>query len=112
MKIEQKKFLDVLGTPDMRFTIPVFQRVYSWTARQCEDLWDDVMRAGESGEEHFMGMLLYSHETDSWHSAEQLSVIDGQQRMTTLPLLLTALRGYLMQPLGAQKGQELGLDDV
>ncbi len=96
MKIEQKKFLDVLGTPDMRFTIPVFQRVYSWNTRQCEDLWDDIVNAGRARAPHFMGMVLCGRDTDGWHGLEQLDVIDGQQRMTTLTLVLVALRGYLM----------------
>ena len=99
MQIVQESFLDLLGKPDTRFVIPVFQRVYSWDARQCEELWEDVMQVGvqtgEDAEPHFMGMLLYSADTESWHGAAQLDVIDGQQRMTTLSLLLCAFARYL-----------------
>ena len=87
MRIEQKKMLDFLGMPGARFAIPVFQRVYSWNARQCEELWDDCLQAGETGEPHFMGLVLYAPDPDG---GGVLSVIDGQQRLTTLSLLIAA----------------------
>ena len=92
MKIESKTLLDVIGMPETRFAVPVFQRVYSWDARQCEELWADVMRSGKTGEAHFAGMLLVSRDADGWRGLSQLNVIDGQQRLTTLTLLLAALR--------------------
>ena len=99
MQIVQESFLDLMGKPDTRFVIPVFQRVYSWNARQCEELWDDIMTAGaqceSASEPHFMGMLLYALDTESWQGAAQLDIIDGQQRMTTLSLLLCAFARYL-----------------
>ena len=110
MKIEQKKFLDVLGTPGMRFTIPVFQRVYSWNTRQCEELWDDIVNAGRADAPHFMGMVLCDRDADGWHGIEQLDVIDGQQRMTTIALVLVALRGYLTGA-GRMKAPGSGVPD-
>lgn len=110
MKIAQEKFLDFLGKTDTRFAIPIFQRVYSWTARQCEELWDDVMRAAKTGEPHFMGMVLYSADVDSGKGGDQLDVIDGQQRMTTMSLLLVALRAYLDETaseIGGMNGDAL-----
>ena len=97
MKIEQERLLDFMGKDGMRFVIPVFQRVYSWTSRQCEELWDDVMREGldGSGEGHFMGMLLYSADAQGWGEIDQLDVIDGQQRLTTVTLLVCALVRYV-----------------
>ena len=92
MQIRQEGLLDFMGKADVRFSIPVFQRVYSWNARQCEELWDDVMRAGATGGGgHFMGMLLYSIDAQGWEGIEQFDVIDGQQRLTTATLLLCAL---------------------
>ena len=84
MQIEQKPILEVLGAEGIRYVIPVFQRVYSWSARQCDELWDDIMRAGRTGRPHFMGMLLFAHDPDAFGSLEQIDVIDGQQRMTTM----------------------------
>ena len=95
MRIEQKPMVDVLATPGVRFTVPVFQRVYSWTARQCEELWDDAVRSGTTGEPHFAGMLLVTRDVQDWRGLGQLDVIDGQQRLTTLTLLLAALRDHV-----------------
>ena len=85
MKIRQMGILDFMGQPGARFAIPVFQRVYSWTARQCEDLWDDCLQAGQTGEAHFMGLLLYIPDAEG---GGVLDVIDGQQRLTTMSLLI------------------------
>ena len=96
MKIRQESLLDFMGKADVRFSIPVFQRVYSWNARQCEELWDDIMRASATDDGgHFMGMLLYSVDVQGWEGIEQLDVIDGQQRLTTTTLLLCALARFL-----------------
>ena len=107
MQIQQESFLDLMGKPGARFVIPVFQRVYSWDARQCNELWEDIMNAGAQpegdAEPHFMGMLLYSADTETWQGAQQFDVIDGQQRMTTLSLLLCALARYLDET-GTQAG--------
>lgn len=90
MQITQQPILEVLTAEKTRYAIPVFQRVYSWTSRQCEELWDDVMRAGRTGEAHFMGMLLLMEDADARGTSVQVDVIDGQQRMTTMMLLLSA----------------------
>ena len=100
MEIRQEKLLDFLGTENTRFVIPMFQRVYSWDARQCTELWEDIMRAGADdstadAEPHFMGMILYSSETESFNGNAQLNIIDGQQRVTTASLLLCALARHL-----------------
>lgn len=79
-----------------QFVIPVFQRDYSWTLEQCEQLWIDVLRAGDAnaGNSHFMGSIVYVASQAGAAFASWL-VIDGQQRLTTLTLLLTALRDYI-----------------
>ncbi len=114
MEIKQESFLDLLSKTDTRFVIPVFQRVYSWDARQCNELWEDIMEAGaqadDAGEPHFMGMLLYSADTETWNGAAQFDVIDGQQRMTTMSLLLCALARYLDETGGSVDG--LSANDV
>lgn len=114
MQIRQESFLDLMGAENTRFAIPVFQRVYSWDARQCNELWEDVMAAGAQGEgeaePHFMGMLLYATDTESWHGAQQFDVIDGQQRMTTMSLIICALARYLDET-GAQ-ADGLSADDL
>lgn len=95
MRIEQMPMVAALGMSDVRFSVPVFQRVYSWTARQCEELWEDAMHSGATGKTHFAGMLLVTRDAEGWRGLERLDVIDGQQRLTTLMLLLAALHGHV-----------------
>ena len=95
MIIKQETFLSILGLPETSFAVPVFQRVYSWETRHCQELWDDIMAAGERGTGHFAGMLLFSPDQEASGETGQLNVIDGQQRLTTITLMLTALRNHL-----------------
>ena len=97
MKATEAKLLQVVGTAP-QFVIPIYQRTYSWTERECRQLWDDVVRAGcdERIAVHFLGSVVYiedglSNQTDR----APLLVIDGQQRLTTVMLLLCALRAAL-----------------
>jgi uncharacterized protein with ParB-like and HNH nuclease domain/predicted transport protein len=80
-----------------QFVIPVFQRDYSWTEPQCTQLWSDVLRAATSGDErgHFLGSVVYIATGDSLAGFTRWLLIDGQQRLTTLTLLLTALRDHI-----------------
>ena len=96
MRATQARFLDLLGADRTQFIIPVYQREYSWERPQLEDLWNDVTLAGEDGMTHFIGSFLYIPEEDSTAtSIHRKLLIDGQQRMTTLSLLLAALLDYL-----------------
>ena len=89
MQITQQSLLDLMGAPDARFSIPKFQRAYSWDAPQCDELWRDLMRAARAHRSHFMGTLIYLEEERD--GARELSVVDGQQRLTTITLILAAL---------------------
>ncbi|OOY02697.1 DUF262 and DUF1524 domain-containing protein [Thioclava sp. F28-4] len=77
-----------------QFVIPIYQRTYSWTETECRQLWEDVRRAGRSGHipVHFLGSVVYVEESLSNNSSRSPQlVIDGQQRLTSVLLLLTAL---------------------
>ncbi|WP_308128851.1 DUF262 domain-containing protein [Bacillus sp. sid0103] len=93
MKASETNFLKFLqGTK--QFIIPIYQRKYSWTIEQCKQLWNDIVRASndENIKGHFVGSIVYIEKGLYQISAvPQLLVIDGQQRMTTLTLLLLAL---------------------
>lgn len=95
MQAQEIKFLDLLGRPNSQFIVPIFQRVYSWNKRQCEELANDVLAAATSGTDHFLGTFLYTQEADSWNGYERLQIVDGQQRMTTVTLMVLALVRYL-----------------
>ncbi|MDE0526164.1 MAG: DUF262 domain-containing protein [Thaumarchaeota archaeon] len=77
-----------------QFVIPIYQRTYTWTEDQCEQLWNDITRVAKSPDvrSHFIGSIVYIEENPSSTITDvsRLLVIDGQQRLTTLMLLLTA----------------------
>ena len=77
-----------------QFLIPVFQRDYSWTTEQCSDMWEAILSAidndGNGG--YFLGSIVYIQTDPSGATFQSWLVIDGQQRLTTLTLLLIALR--------------------
>jgi len=80
-----------------QFVIPVFQRDYRWTDVQCEQLWKDVIAiaADTTGRGHFLGSVVYVSTGDSSAGFTRWLLIDGQQRVTTLTLLLIALRDHI-----------------
>ncbi len=93
MKAAQTQFLPFLDGKK-QFVIPIYQRTYSWTREQCMQLWRDVVNAATSDtiKGHFIGSIVYIHDgIFSVAAIPQLLVIDGQQRLTTLSLLLLAL---------------------
>ncbi|GAA7492941.1 DUF262 and DUF1524 domain-containing protein [Helicobacter pylori] len=79
-----------------QLVIPIYQRVYSWEKKQCEELWDDIIKIGgdDKMDGHFIGFILYVLDRIT-HSNNALLIIDGQQRLTTITLLLIALRNHL-----------------
>ncbi|GAA7026875.1 DUF262 and DUF1524 domain-containing protein [Helicobacter pylori] len=79
-----------------QFVIPIYQRLYSWEKEQCKQLWDDIIKIGgdDKMDGHFIGSILYVLDGNK-HSGNPLLIIDGQQRLTTITLLLIALRDYL-----------------
>ncbi len=78
-----------------QLVIPIYQRVYSWEKEQCKQLWDDIIKVGgdDKMDGHFIGSILYVLDGIT-HSDNALLIIDGQQRLTTITLLLTALRDH------------------
>jgi uncharacterized protein with ParB-like and HNH nuclease domain/predicted transport protein len=77
-----------------QFIIPIYQRTYSWTEKECEQLWNDILRAGRDDKinVHFVGSIVYIEEGLSQiTNRSPVLVIDGQQRLTTITLVLAAL---------------------
>ena len=93
MKASETSVLKLLKNSS-QFVVPVYQRTYSWTEEQCQQLWDDITRTGsnENISAHFVGSIVYVEDGLSTVTDQSpLLVIDGQQRLTTLMLLLEAL---------------------
>ncbi|GAA8742990.1 hypothetical protein HpDR98_05250 [Helicobacter pylori] len=80
-----------------QFVIPIYQRLYSWEKEQCKQLWDDIIKTGGNDqiEGHFIGSIVFVHDGIYTTNYNELLIIDGQQRLTTITLLLIALRNYL-----------------
>ena len=98
MKATETKFLDFLKKSP-QFVIPIYQRTYSWTERECRQLWEDIVRTGSDDaiSFHFVGSVVYIEKGLSQISSRSpLLVIDGQQRLTTVTLILEALARQLV----------------
>lgn len=81
-----------------QFLIPVYQRFYSWDVEQCKRLWDDIVQMQKKKKTgHFVGSIVNIAEQAMPTGVQKYMIIDGQQRMTTLTLLLLALRDYALQ---------------
>ncbi|GAA9355920.1 DUF262 and DUF1524 domain-containing protein [Helicobacter pylori] len=96
MKADATPLLKFIGdNQNNQLVIPIYQRLYSWEKEQCKQLWDDIVKTGGSDqiEGHFIGSILYVLDGIT-HSNNILLIIDGQQRLTTITLLLTALRDH------------------
>ncbi len=80
-----------------QLVIPIYQRLYSWEKEQCKELWDDIIKIGgdDKMNGHFIGSILYVLLDGNKHSDNTLLIIDGQQRLTTITLLLIALKDHL-----------------
>lgn len=98
MKADAIKLLDFIGkSQEKQFVIPIYQRVYSWGKEHCEQLWDDIIKTGGNDQikGHFIGSIVFVHDGIYTTNYNELLIIDGQQRLTTITLLLIALRNYL-----------------
>ncbi|NIF37849.1 DUF262 domain-containing protein [Enterobacter sp. Tr-810] len=93
MKAKEAKLLNFLHTAP-QLVIPIYQRLYSWSLKECEQLWEDIIRCGrdEDNQGHFIGSVVYiENGLYSVTSQSPLLIIDGQQRITTVSLLIAAL---------------------
>ncbi|GAA7224363.1 hypothetical protein HpBGD77_06960 [Helicobacter pylori] len=98
MDAKAMKLLDFIGkSQEKQFVIPIYQRMYSWEKEQCKQLWDDIIKTGGNDqiEGHFIGSIVFVHDGIYTTSHNELLIIDGQQRLTTITLLFIALRDHL-----------------
>ena len=97
MQALEKHLLEFLRKPG-QFVIPIYQRTYSWTDHECDQIWNDILQTGKDEKipSHFIGSVVYIKESIYHHSSvPDLLVIDGQQRLTTVSLIIEALARYL-----------------
>ncbi|MGL2755139.1 DUF262 domain-containing protein [Helicobacter pylori] len=95
MKATQSTINDFFALTGTVFSIPVYQRNYTWEKENCKKLLQDIVSISQNKKTHFMGSITYIlHLIDDEKSLRQLQefiIIDGQQRITTLMLLLKAI---------------------
>lgn len=94
LNVDQKTIFELLSDKKSDFLIPDYQRPYAWNEEQCQTLWDDIFSFSfpnnnseefDDNEEYFLGSIVTFKNDNS-----KLEVIDGQQRLTTIMLILRA----------------------
>ncbi len=95
MRVKESTINDFFALTGTIFSIPVYQRNYTWEEKNCEKLLQDIIGISQNKKTHFMGSITYIlHHIDDEKSLRQLQefvIIDGQQRITTIMLLLKAI---------------------
>ena len=96
MKGSETKMLNFMEGADKRYIIPVYQRKYNWKQENCKQLYDDLKKIiRDKRESHFFGSIVSSVAANG--SKIEYYIIDGQQRLTTVTLLLLAIRNLLVK---------------
>ena len=94
MKGSETKILGFMEGADKRYVIPVYQRKYNWKYENCRQLYDDLKKIVNDGRKtHFFGSIVSSVVPNG--STIEYHIIDGQQRLTTITLLLLAMRNLI-----------------
>ena len=80
---------EFLGARKTAFVVPVYQRNYDWKKDNCKQLFEDIVAIIKSNDEHFLGTICFKVD-----SSYERSIIDGQQRLTSITLMLKAIYDY------------------
>lgn len=94
MKANETKIEDFLSSSKTQFVIPVYQRNYDWTKQECKQLFNDILLSGsqKNVHSHFIGSIVHVHDdVYSSNRMKELTIIDGQQRLTTITLIYLSL---------------------
>lgn len=107
MKAEQTYLQQLMGRSEQQFLVPLFQRTYSWDRKEWQDLWDDLdelleLEADGKGS-HFLGSIVTIPMSAQPHGINKYLLIDGQQRLTTLFILLALIRNKTKEKKLAEK---------
>ena len=97
MKAIDTELTKFLGA-EAQYYVPIYQRKYSWKKDNCLKLIDDILKVAKDNERpcHFIGSVIYLAKQDAMHASavKEYLVIDGQQRLTTISIVLLALGDY------------------
>ena len=89
MQAHNNTIEEYLGAPKTVFVVPVYQRNYDWKDENCRQLFNDIVNVAETGKEHFLGTICFKV-----YSSHERSIIDGQQRLTSITLMLKAMYDF------------------
>mgnify|MGYP000426529991 FL=1 len=107
MKGSETKLIKYMEGADKRFVIPVYQRNYDWKIENCKQLFDDLIKIIRNGRKsHFFGSIVSTYNPDGDYEEHQ--IIDGQQRLTTVSLLLLAMYNLIKQGKAVPNDKRLG----
>lgn len=95
MKAVDSKISSFIGNSDRVFIIPPFQRNYAWSINQCEELFSDIVDSYNKNNSHYIGNIVYYEGINNSASFNEFILIDGQQRITSILLLLLAIHNKL-----------------
>lgn len=90
MNVEKQDVIDTIFDNKRQYTIPVYQRNYDWKKENCKELFDDIFEAYQTEKRHFLGSIVQVQQ-DEEGGLKHFVVVDGQQRITSIYLLLKAL---------------------
>lgn len=100
------KLFEFMDGRSKRFVIPVYQRNYDWKKENCKQLYEDLIRVvNEKRNNHFFGSIVSEYETKA--GTITLLIIDGQQRLTTLSLMLLAMYNLISESIIVPKDTKL-----
>ncbi len=93
MQVFRTEIKKVITTISRQFIVPVYQRSYEWNKEHVQKLLEDIVKSGVNSKEHFIGTIVYLVEKSN-SEINQALIIDGQQRITTMFLILKALYNF------------------
>lgn len=91
LSAETKSFSSIFSE-NKKIIVPPYQRAYSWREQQWEDLWEDIKKSKKSNRKHYMGALVFINRRGG-----TLEVVDGQQRLTTISILINSVVKYITE---------------
>lgn len=94
-QIRPKEIGDLFSQNE-KLRIPSYQRRYSWEEEHFEDLWNDLNAIDPEGS-HFFGTIVFMADTHVAQGTNEIDIVDGQQRITTVSILLCAIRDHLRE---------------
>lgn len=89
---ESKSIENILSKTGTKYSVPIYQRNFDWGRSELQELIDDLKDSVKSGRELFLGNFIFDISENSASQINEYKIVDGQQRLTTLSIILVALR--------------------